>query len=115
MEDSHEHQPLESPDRRRRPPEAPENYLNVAHGVLSWLLTKDHKRIAILYLVTVTVMFFIGGFAITIVRLNLMTPEGGLVDGRHLQPAVHAARRHHGVLLPGAGGARPCWATSACR
>jgi cytochrome c oxidase subunit 1 len=57
-----------------------ENYLSVAYGVLSWLLTRDHKRIAILYLITVTVMFFIGGLAITIVRLNLMTPDGGLVD-----------------------------------
>jgi cytochrome c oxidase subunit 1 len=43
-------------------------------------LTKDHKRIAILYLATVTVMFFIGGLAITIARLNVMTPEGGLVE-----------------------------------
>jgi cytochrome c oxidase subunit 1 len=55
-------------------------YLNVAYGVTSWLLTRDHKRIAILYLVVITVMFFIGGLAITIVRLNLMTPEGGLVE-----------------------------------
>src|SRR5260221_5245386 len=64
------------------PPEQPpaENYLNIAHGVASWLLTKDHKRIAILYLLTVTAMFFIGGLAITIARLNLMTPEGSLVD-----------------------------------
>ena len=84
---------------------APENYLNVAHGVASWLLTKDHKRIAILYLVSVTVMFFLGGVAISIVRLNLMTPEGGLVIRRHLQSAVHHARHHHGVFLPGAGGA----------
>ncbi|HEX4132701.1 MAG TPA: cbb3-type cytochrome c oxidase subunit I [Pirellulales bacterium] len=55
-------------------------YLNVAHGTLSWLLTKDHKRIALMFLAAVTVMFFIGGFAITIVRLNLMDPEGGLVE-----------------------------------
>jgi cytochrome c oxidase subunit 1 len=56
------------------------DYLNDAFGVKSWLLTKDHKRIAILYLLTLTVMFFIGGLAITIVRLNLMVPDGGLVD-----------------------------------
>src|SRR5438477_2531251 len=63
------------------PPATPrENYLNVAHGLMSWLLTKDHKRIAILYLITVTLMFFIGGAAITIVRLHLMTPDGRLVD-----------------------------------
>jgi cytochrome c oxidase subunit 1 len=62
------------------PQERPENYLSVAHGVASWLLTKDHKRIAILYLVTVSLMFFIGGLAITIVRLHLMTPAGALVE-----------------------------------
>jgi len=55
-------------------------YLNVARGLASWLLTKDHKRIGILYLVSVTVMFFVGGFAIGIARLNLLTPEGGLVQ-----------------------------------
>ena len=47
-----------------RLPAGAENYLNVAYGVASWLLTKDHKRIGLLYLITVTVMFFIGGFAI---------------------------------------------------
>jgi cytochrome c oxidase subunit 1 len=55
------------------------NYLNVATGVVSWLLTKDHKRIAILYLLVVTLMFAIGGVAITFARLQLMTPEGQLV------------------------------------
>src|SRR5215472_8482960 len=41
-------------------------YLNVAFGVRSWLLTTDHKRIAILYLVVITIMFFVGGAAATI-------------------------------------------------
>ncbi len=62
------------------PAEPRVTYLNVARGLASWLLTKDHKRIAILYLLTVTFMFFIGGLAITIARLNLMNPEGGLVS-----------------------------------
>ena len=62
------------------PPERPRTtYLNVAHTISSWLLTTDHKRIAILYLIPVTSMFFIGGAAISINRLNLLTPEGGLV------------------------------------
>jgi cytochrome c oxidase subunit 1 len=63
-----------------QPEEQRETYLNAGRGILSWFLTKDHKRIALLYLITVTLMFFIGGFAITIVRLNLMTPRGGLVQ-----------------------------------
>jgi cytochrome c oxidase subunit 1 len=55
------------------------NYLNVAYGVRSWLLTKDHKRIALLYLISITLMFFIGGAAATLIRLQLMTPTSELV------------------------------------
>jgi cytochrome c oxidase subunit 1 len=55
-------------------------YLNVDFGVKSWLLTTDHKRIALLYLVSITLMFFIGGLAISIVRLQLLTPDNNLVD-----------------------------------
>ena len=36
------------------------NYLNAAYGVKSWLLTKDHKRIALLYLASVTLFFVVG-------------------------------------------------------
>ncbi len=71
---------LETPTAPTTAEEEHETYLNVAYGAVSWLLTKDHKRIGILYLITITIMFFIGGFAITIVRLNLMTPEGSLIE-----------------------------------
>jgi cytochrome c oxidase subunit 1 len=54
------------------------NYLNKEYGVLSWLLTKDHKRIAILYLVSVTAMFFVGGILAFLMRLELLTPEGDM-------------------------------------
>ena len=37
------------------------HYLNVDYGVRSWLLTTDHKRIALLYLASITVMFVLGG------------------------------------------------------
>ena len=57
-------------------PERPETYLNATQGIWSWLLTKDHKRIGMMYLISITVMFFIGGFAIAVARLNLLTPEG---------------------------------------
>jgi len=40
-----------------------EHYLNVNYGIRSWLLTTDHKRIAWLYLLSVTLFFFIGGFS----------------------------------------------------
>ncbi|HZZ71968.1 MAG TPA: cytochrome c oxidase subunit I [Pirellulales bacterium] len=61
------------------PPAAPTNYLNESYGVKSWLLTTDHKRIALLYLISITLMFFIGGAAATLIRLELLTPHGALV------------------------------------
>ena len=54
---------------------ARENYLNVKHTVGSWLLTVDHKRIAILYLISITIFFGIGGIAAGLIRLALTTPH----------------------------------------
>ena len=45
----------------------------------SWLLTTDHKRIAILYFAGITLFFFIGGAAATLIRLELITPQADLV------------------------------------
>jgi cytochrome c oxidase subunit 1 len=55
------------------------NYLNNGHGLKSWLLTRDHKRIAILYLAAVTVFFMIGGLFAMMIRLELLTPAGDLM------------------------------------
>jgi cytochrome c oxidase subunit 1 len=57
-----------------------ENYLNSDYGIKSWLLTTDHKRIALLYLVSITAMFWIGGFFAMLIRLELLTPAGDLVS-----------------------------------
>ena len=57
-----------------------ENYLNANYGIKSWLLTTDHKRIAMLYLISITVMFWIGGFFAMMIRLELLTPAGDLVS-----------------------------------
>src|SRR6266436_3745336 len=56
-----------------------EDYLNATYGIRSWLLTTDHKRIALLYLGSVTVFFFIGGIFATMIRIHLLTPTGALV------------------------------------
>jgi cytochrome c oxidase subunit 1 len=58
----------------------PENYLNSNYGIKSWLLTTDHKRIAILYLISITAMFWLGGFFAMMIRLELLTPTGDLVS-----------------------------------
>ena len=57
-----------------------EHYLNKEYGISSWLLTTDHKRIALLYLVSITFFFFIGGFFALLIRLELLTPAGDLVQ-----------------------------------
>ena len=57
-----------------------ENYLNIAYGVKSWLLTTDHKRIALLYLASITLFFFLGGLFALLIRLELLTPAGDLVS-----------------------------------
>ena len=62
------------------PVETKKNYLNSQEGLKSWLLTSDHKRIAILYLITVVAFFFIGGLFAVLIRLELATPAGDLVE-----------------------------------
>src|SRR5215210_4273411 len=56
------------------------HYINVAYGVKSWLLTKDHKRIALLYLASVTFFFFIGGMFAVGIRIELITPKGDFLQ-----------------------------------
>jgi cytochrome c oxidase subunit 1 len=56
------------------------NYLNAEYGWRSWLFTTDHKRIAWLYLVAITFFFCIGGLAATLMRLNLIEPQGALLE-----------------------------------
>jgi len=57
-----------------------EHYLNKEYGIRSWLLTTDHKRIALLYLISITFFFFVGGFFALLIRLELLTPAGDLVQ-----------------------------------
>jgi len=57
-----------------------EHYLNADYGMRSWFFTTDHKRIALLYLISITFFFFIGGFFALLIRLELLTPQGDLVQ-----------------------------------
>ena len=56
------------------------NYLTESFTLRSWLTTHDHKRIAVLYMIAITAFFFIGGAAATLIRLELVTPQGDLVS-----------------------------------
>ena len=53
-----------------------QNYLSNGHGLKSWLLTKDHKRIAVLYLISISIFFLLGGLFAVGIRLELTTPQG---------------------------------------
>jgi cytochrome c oxidase subunit 1 len=57
-------------------PEA-KSYL-AARGVLSWIFTKDHKRIGIMYLISILFFFMVGGILAMLVRLELITPAGDM-------------------------------------
>ncbi len=71
------------------------NYLNAAYGMRSWLLTRDHKRIAILYLISVSVFFALGSLFALMIRLELLTPEGDL-----LQPDTYNRMfTMHGIVM----------------
>jgi cytochrome c oxidase subunit 1 len=58
----------------------PRNYLNADYGWKSWLFTLDHKRIALLYMVSVTIFFIIGGSFAVLMRIHLVEPQGALVQ-----------------------------------
>ena len=71
------------------------NYLNADYGVWSWLLTKDHKRIGLLYLISVTFFFAIGGAYAVAIRTELLTPAGDLMQS-HTYNKVFT---HHGIMM----------------
>ena len=73
----------------------PRHYLNDGYGIKSWLLTRDHKRIALLYLASVTFFFFVGGAMAVLIRLDLATPAGDLVTDE----TYNKLFTMHGVMM----------------
>jgi hypothetical protein len=61
------------------------NYLNWKTSVASWLLTYDHKRIAILYLVSISIFFPAGRAGSRVHPLGAGDAEGRPTHLRHLQ------------------------------
>jgi cytochrome c oxidase subunit 1 len=71
------------------------DYLNDGYGIKSWLLTRDHKRIALLYLASITLFFVLGGIFALIIRLELLTPAGDLVSSQ----TYNKLFTMHGVIM----------------
>jgi cytochrome c oxidase subunit 1 len=73
----------------------PRSYLTEGFTLKSWLTTHDHKRIAMLYMISITMFFFIGGAAATLIRLELATPQGDLVS----HDTYNKLFTMHGVIM----------------
>lgn len=71
------------------------NYLTNGSTLRSWLLTKDHKRIAIMYLISVSVFFFIGGLYAATIRLEMLTPASDLVE----TATYNRVFTQHGIIM----------------
>ena len=79
----------------QEPHKEEKNYLNASHTIASWLLTKDHKRIAIMYLISVSIFFAVGGLAAGLVRVELTNPRGTFLQSEMYNRAFTA----HGVVM----------------
>ena len=71
------------------------SYLNADRGIKSWLLTLDHKRIALMYLVLTTVALLLGGIFAMAAPLRAPDARPHHHGREHLQPDVHPARGRH--------------------
>ncbi len=71
------------------------NYINNGYSVLSWLFTRDHKRIALLYLASVSFFFLLGGIYAAGIRLELMTPASDVFESGTYNRVFTA----HGVIM----------------
>jgi cytochrome c oxidase subunit 1 len=80
-----------------------DNYLTHEKGVLSWLLTLDHKRIGIMYLMCVLGAFLLGGVFALLVRTELFTPGRTIVDHDTYNQlfTLHGAVMVFLVIIPG--------------
>jgi len=71
------------------------HYLNASYNVWSWLITTDHKRVAVLYMISITLFFLLGGAAAVLFRLELMTPQGDLLISENYNKLFTL----HGVIM----------------
>ena len=74
---------------------ARESYLEAGFTLWSWLSSVDHKRIAVLYAISITAFFFVGGAAATLIRLELITPAGDFVSA----DTYNKLFTMHGVIM----------------
>ncbi|AEN72161.1 cytochrome c oxidase, subunit I [Rhodothermus marinus SG0.5JP17-172] len=72
------------------------HYLNHAKGLKSWLLTLDHKRIGLLYLISVVFFFIVGGILALLIRAELFEPGQTLMTAETYN---HIFTLHGAVMI----------------
>jgi cytochrome c oxidase subunit 1 len=78
------------------------DYIRAERGIWSWLTTLDHKRISLMYLVTVATALAIGGFFALAVRLELMSPGKDFMTAQEYNQAftLHGAVMTFLFIIP---------------
>lgn len=79
------------------------NYLNHEKGLWSWLTTLDHKRIGIMYLISVFFFFFIGGIFALAIRTELIAAGPTIMTAETYTRVMtyHGAVMVFLVIIPG--------------
>ena len=82
---------------------ATDNFLTHRRGVLSWLLTLDHKRIGIMYLVSIMASFLLGGVFAILIRTELISPGRTMMDAATYNQffTLHGAVMTFLFIIPG--------------
>jgi cytochrome c oxidase subunit 1 len=80
-----------------------DNYLNHGKGLRSWLFTLDHKRIGIMYMVSILASFLLGGIFALLIRTELLTPTKTIVgaDTYNQMFTLHGAIMIFLFIIPG--------------
>jgi len=71
-------------------------------GILSWLATVDHKRIGMMYGVTAFLFFLVGGIEALVIRSQLATPNGSVVNAEQYNQlfTMHGTTMIFMVVMP---------------
>lgn len=70
------------------------NYINEFKGIKSWLFSLDHKRIGLLYMISILTFFLFGGIAAMLIRLELFK------TGNYFEPSTYnQIMTYHGAIM----------------
>jgi cytochrome c oxidase subunit 1 len=84
-----------NPAKEHAPEAEREDYITCETTVLSWVNTRDHKRVGVMFLFFTTVALFLGGAFALVLRVELLTPERTIISAL----AYNRLFTLHGVVM----------------